>query len=60
MVERGWQDEILASVPSGVDTSQIDEGLRLTPTKRLERMRRFLESLEELQAARGHGFPAPH
>ena len=62
MAERGWQDDILASVPSGVDVTQIDENLRLTPTERLERMRRFLEAVEELEleASRGHRLPAPH
>lgn len=60
MAPRGWQDEILANMPSGVDVTQIEESLRLTPTERLERMRQFLESLEDLKAARDHGLPTPH
>ncbi|HEU5059718.1 MAG TPA: hypothetical protein VFU21_24470 [Kofleriaceae bacterium] len=43
---RGWQDEILEKIPSGVDGSQIEACLQLSPTDRLERMRRFLVGLE--------------
>jgi hypothetical protein len=52
-----WQDEILAKIPSGVDPAQIDERLKLTPTERLERMRRFLEQLDEMRAQRGARLP---
>jgi hypothetical protein len=41
-----WETEILAHYPSGVDVTQIDERLKLTPTERLEKMRQFLEFLE--------------
>jgi adenylate cyclase len=41
-----WETDILAQSPSGVDWSQIEERLRLTPTERLERMRQFLVFLE--------------
>jgi len=54
MAERPWTDEILDKIPSGVDVSQIEECLRLTPTERLERMRRFLLSLETARTPRGH------
>jgi len=43
---KGWQDEILEKVPSGIDGSQIDACLKLSPTERLERMRRLLLALE--------------
>ena len=59
MVERAWTDEILEKIPSGIDVSQIEERLRLTPTERLERMRRFLLSLETARTPRGHGLPTP-
>jgi len=59
MVERTWTDEILEKIPSGVDISQIEDRLRLTPTERIERMRRFLLSLEAARTSRGHGFPTP-
>ena len=58
MAERGWQDEIIERVPSGVDPSQIDEWLRLTPTERLERMRAWIESIERSRADHGDGLPA--
>jgi hypothetical protein len=48
----GWQDEILAKIDSGVDVTQIDRALRLTPTERIEEMRRFLQFLED--ARHGH------
>jgi hypothetical protein len=44
--EWSWATEILASYPSGVDITQLEERLKLTPTERLERMRSFLEFLE--------------
>jgi hypothetical protein len=50
MDERAWTDEVLEQVPTGIDGTQIEERLRLTPTERLERMRQFLVGL---QAARG-------
>ena len=49
----GWQDEILAKIDSGVDGTQIDRALRLSPTERIEEMRRFLQFLED--ARPGHG-----
>lgn len=60
MTEQGWQDRILEAVPSGIDVSQIEECLRLTPTERLEQMRRFLESLEEARRAGVDRLPPPH
>jgi hypothetical protein len=45
-LRRGWQDEILEKVPSGVDGSQIAACLKLSPTERLERMRTFRLALE--------------
>ncbi|HYH46109.1 MAG TPA: hypothetical protein VEG34_10510 [Thermoanaerobaculia bacterium] len=48
-----WASEILKRYPSGVDESQLEERLRLTPTERLERMRRFLEFLEEVKRPSG-------
>jgi hypothetical protein len=41
-----WATDILAHYPSGVDLTQLEERLKLTPTERLERMRQFLEFLE--------------
>lgn len=49
-VPRGWQDEILEKIPSGIDGSQIEACLKLSPTDRLERMRRFLVGLELARA----------
>ena len=36
---RGWQDTLLSAIESGVDSTLIDESLKLTPTERLEKMR---------------------
>jgi hypothetical protein len=60
MGERGWQDQILDAVPSGIDVTQIEERLRLTPTERLDRMRRFLTALEEAKAHGGNRLPSSH
>jgi hypothetical protein len=43
------------AIPSGVDTSQIEENLRLSPTERVEKMLAFLRFVIEVkgQVARG-------
>jgi hypothetical protein len=46
----GWQDRILERLDSGVDPTLIDESLRLTPTERLERMRKAAESLDAMKS----------
>jgi hypothetical protein len=48
-----WETDILAHYPSGVDWTQIEERLKLTPTERLERMRQFLLFLEGAKRGRG-------
>jgi hypothetical protein len=50
--EWSWATPALERYPSGVDSTQIDERLGLTPTERLERMRRFALSLEEATQGR--------
>jgi hypothetical protein len=50
----GWQDAILERIESGVDVTQIEERLRLTPTERLEAMLRFLEFLEGARPSNVH------
>ena len=57
MVGRGWQDDIIEKLPSGVDVAQIDEWLRLSPTERLERMSEFLKSIERARSSDGHELP---
>ena len=47
---RASQDVILASVHSGVDLSLIAESLSMTPTERIETMRRAALSLEGARA----------
>ncbi|WP_437669363.1 hypothetical protein [Sorangium sp. So ce131] len=56
--EKSWDQRILERIPSGVDPSLIAENLRLTPTERVERMRKALEFIEEAKAAHGHRLPA--
>ena len=43
------QDRLLDELDSGVDVSQIDERLALSPTERLERMRQFLVFLDGMK-----------
>jgi hypothetical protein len=49
-----WASEILDRIPSGIDVTQLEERLMLTPTERLERMRQFLEFLEGARRSSGH------
>jgi hypothetical protein len=55
--ERTWDQRILDVIPSGVDVTLIDENLRLTPTERVERMRKVLEFLEDARASHGDRLP---
>lgn len=55
-----WDREILKHYPNGadgVDVTQIEERLRLSPTERLERMRQFLDFLEGARRSSGHRLP---
>lgn len=47
--ELTWDQRILAQIESGIDVTQIEENLKLTPTERLERMEAALRELEELR-----------
>jgi len=44
--QQGWQDAIIAALGTGVDSTQIIESLKLTPTRRLDAMRRAAASLD--------------
>ncbi|MDP9120974.1 MAG: hypothetical protein M3O15_06335 [Acidobacteriota bacterium] len=55
--EWSWATDILARYPSGVDPTQLEERLKLTPTERLERMSRFAVFLEEAKRGRGSRLP---
>ena len=52
--DKTWDQRILEQIPSGVDVTLIDENLRLTPTERVEKMRRALAFIEEARAAYEH------
>ena len=45
----GWQDRVLAAIPSGIDPTLIVEALTWTPTERLEHMRGIGESLDRMR-----------
>lgn len=47
--EMTWDQRILARIESGIDVTQIDENLRLSPSERLERMESVLRELEEMR-----------
>ncbi len=57
MVAKGWQDTILEKVPSGIDGAQIEACLKLSPTERLERMRKLLLALESAREAHDGRLP---
>ena len=46
---RGWQDTLLSAIESGIDSTLIDESLKLTPTERLENMRRAALSIAAMR-----------
>jgi hypothetical protein len=43
------QDVILATTPAGVDSTLIAESLNMTPTERIETMRRAGRSLDDMR-----------
>jgi hypothetical protein len=46
---KDWQDRLLAAIPSSIDPTLIAESLKLTPTARLETMRRAAKSFEAMR-----------
>lgn len=46
-----WADSILDTMESGIDVSQIDDRLAMTPEQRLESLQSFLAFLDELRCA---------
>lgn len=46
-----WDQRVLAQIDAGVDESQIDENLALTPTERIRKMSRFLALAQQLRRA---------
>jgi hypothetical protein len=47
-VRRDWQDRLIDALGSGVDPTLLDASLRMTPTERLETMRRAGRSLDAM------------
>ena len=47
--ERAWQDVLLDKLPPGVDIVQLERGMRMTFTERLETVRRLAELARELR-----------
>lgn len=45
-------DEVVEALRADIDVTLIERNLKLTPTERLEKMRRFLEFVEAMRAAR--------
>jgi hypothetical protein len=43
-----WQDRLIRALGSGVDETLLEESLKMTPTERLETMRRAALSLEAM------------
>ena len=47
--ELTWDQRILRLIEPGLDVTQIDRNLKLTPTERLEQMDAMLRDLEEMR-----------
>jgi hypothetical protein len=47
--ELTWDQRILRLIEPGLDVTQIDRNLKLTPTERLEQMEAMLRDLEEMR-----------
>lgn len=51
-VAQPWQYRVLDALPSGIDVAQLEQTRRMTPTERVEAMRRLVELGESMQRAR--------
>jgi hypothetical protein len=47
--ELTWDQRILRQIEPGIDVTQVDRNLKLTPTERLEQMEAMLRDLEEMR-----------
>jgi hypothetical protein len=47
--ELTWDQRILRLIEPGIDVTQLDRNLKLTPTERLEQMDAMLRDLEEMR-----------
>ena len=57
--ELTWDQRILGLIDPGIDVTQIDRNLKLTPTERLEQMDAMLRDLEEMRGTpRAHRSPS--
>jgi hypothetical protein len=56
-IDPAWQYELLDRLPPGVDMTQLDHALRLTPSERLEELERLVRMVEEVSLAAGHRLP---
>jgi hypothetical protein len=55
--DRAWDVRVFDRIESGVDRTLLAENLPLTPTERLERMRKVLEFVEGARAALANRLP---
>ena len=49
-------DPVIEAYKAGVDVTLLDENLRLTVAERVEKLREFVEALDELRAGAEGGF----
>jgi hypothetical protein len=54
-----WQYELLDKLPRGIDLAQLERSLRMTPTERMEVVRRLAEFAEEVRQGRDRLQKAP-
>ncbi len=51
-VEQPWQYRVLDQLPSGIDAAQLAQARLMTPTERVEAMRRLVELGAQLKRSR--------
>jgi hypothetical protein len=57
--EEAWQYRLLDQLPPGLDLAQLERSMRMTPTERLEAVRRMAEFAQDLRRARDRLPTAP-
>jgi len=55
--ELSWQLELLQKLPPSLDLTLLEEGLKLTPTERLEQLQQLSDLAEEVTRARHDRLP---
>lgn len=56
-VDQPWQYRVLDRLPPGVDAAQLEQARRMSPTERVEAMRKLVELGDTIRRAKNRAEP---